>query len=86
MRRAAAVLVSLALVVGLPQITILYVALFSSGWAAPIVLILWLLPVAPIFLMYFFPWRALPPVVPAAAAIVSMAVTGGLVWVFYSTD
>ena len=86
MRRATAILVSLALVVGLPQIAILYVALFSSGWAAPIVLFLWLLPVTPLFLMFFFPWRALPPVVPAIAAIVSMAVTGGLVWVFYNTD
>ena len=86
MRGAATLLVSLALLAGLPQMAIFFVALFSSGWAAlPLALALLLLPVAPLVLMVFA-WRNLPPLVPALAAIVSIAVSGGLVWVFYNTD
>jgi hypothetical protein len=84
-KRAATLLVSLALLIGLPQMFLSFTALFSSGWAAPFVLVVLVLPVVPFYLMVI-PRRGLHLAVPAAIAILSLAVSGGLIWVFYNTD
>jgi hypothetical protein len=68
----------LALVIGLLQVLICVVQLFSSGWAAPIVLILALLPLLPLILIWEIGvWRRLDPKLPATAAIISIAVSAG---------
>jgi hypothetical protein len=80
----ATVLVWLALLVGLPQIAICGVIIFSAGWAIPIVLLLLLLPFAPLILMQeISPWRRFNPVVPATAALLSIAVSGAFYWIVY---
>jgi hypothetical protein len=84
MRPAATVLVWLALLVGLLQVAICGVLVFSAGLAAPILLILLLLPFVPLILLQEIqPWRRLDPVVPAVAALISMAISGGFYWMVY---
>jgi hypothetical protein len=84
MRLAAIVLVWLALLVGLLQIVICSVFVFSAGWVAPIILILLLLPFAPLILLQEIQaWRRLDPIVPAVAALVSIAISGGFYWIVY---
>src|SRR3954468_24305163 len=69
MKRAATLLVWLALVFGLPQALICGVLVFSSGWAAPLVLIFLLLPFVPLILMQEGGrWKRLPPAAPASGA------------------
>jgi hypothetical protein len=81
MKRAATLLVWFALVFGLPQALICGVLLFSSGWAAPLVLILLLLPFVPLILMQEVGrWRRLPPAATASAAVLSIAASGGFYW------
>ena len=78
MRTAAWLLVWLALVIGLLQVLICATQLFSSGWAGPIVFILMLLPFLPLILIWEIGlWRRLDPKLPAAAALVSTAVSVG---------
>jgi hypothetical protein len=84
MRPAATVLVWLALVVGLLQIVICSVLVFSAGWVAPIILILLLLPFVPLILLQEIqPRRRLDPAVPALAALISIAISGGFYWIVY---
>ena len=84
MKRIAPLLVWLALVFGLPQVLICGVMLFSSGWAMPVVLIFLLLPFAPLILMQEVGrWKRLPPAATAAAALVSIAVSGGFYWMMF---
>jgi hypothetical protein len=81
MRFAAWLLVWLALAIGLLQVLTCAVKLFSSGWAAPAIFILMLLPFLPLILIWEIGvWRRLDPVVPATAAIISIAVSGGFYW------
>jgi hypothetical protein len=81
MTLAAWLLVWLALAAGLLQTLICGVLLFSSGWAIPLVLVLMLLPFMPLILMQEIRgWRRLDPVVPAAVALVSIAVSCGFYW------
>ena len=81
MKRAATLLVWFALVFGLPQVVICGVLIFSSGWAAPLVLIFLLLPFVPLILMQEVRrWQRLPPAATATAALVSIAVAGGFYW------
>ena len=69
MKRAATLLVWLALLFGLPQIVICGVMIFSAGWlVAPLVLILLLLPIVPLILTQEIQrWQKLPPAATAAA-------------------
>jgi hypothetical protein len=77
-RTAAWLLVWLALAIGLLQVLICAVQLFSSSWAAPAVFILMLLPFLPLILIWEVGlWRRLDPKLPAAAAIFSIAVSVG---------
>jgi hypothetical protein len=77
-RTAAWLLVWLALIIGLLQVLICATQLVSSGWAAPIVFILMLLPFLPLILIWEIGlWRRLDPKLPATAAIVSIAVSMG---------
>jgi hypothetical protein len=69
----------LALAIGLLQTLICAVKLFSSGWAAPFVFFLMLLPFVPL-IREIGVWQKLRPRVPAAAAIISLAVSGGVYW------
>ena len=81
MTRAATLLVWLALVLGLPQILICGVMIFSSGWAMPLVLIFLLSPFVPLILMQEVRrWQRLPPAATATAALVSIAVSSGFYW------
>ena len=81
MKRAATLLVWSALVFGLPQALICCVLLFSSGWAAPLVLIFLLLPFVPLILMQEVGrWKRLPPAATASAAVLSIAASGGFYW------
>jgi hypothetical protein len=81
MRFVARLLVWLALAVGLLQVLICATNLLSSGWAMPVVLVLMLLPFLPLILMQEIGgWRRLDPAVPAAAAVISIAVSGGFYW------
>ena len=81
MKRVATLLVWLALVFGLPQVLICGVLLFSSGWAAPLVLIFLLLPFVPLILMQEVRrWQRRPPAATASAAVLSIAASGGFYW------
>ena len=81
MTLAAWLLVLLALATGLLQTLICAVMLLSSGWAIPLVLMLMLLPFAPLVLMLEIRgWRRLNPVVPATLALLSIAVSCGFYW------
>jgi hypothetical protein len=78
-------LVWLALAAGLLQAVICGVLLFSSGWAVPVVLIFAVLPFVPLILMQEIRgWRRLNPVVPATAAILSIAVSCGFYWELFT--
>jgi hypothetical protein len=82
---AAWLLVWLALAAGALQVLICGVLLFSSGWAVPVVLIFAVLPLVPLILMQEIRgWRRLNPVVPASAAILSIAVSGGFYWELFT--
>ena len=84
MRRAATLLVWLALLFGLPQIVICGVLIFSSGYPIPLVLVFLLLPLVPLLLMQEIRrWQRLPPAVTASAALLSIAVSGGFYWMLF---
>jgi hypothetical protein len=95
MRPASTLLVWLALAAGLLQVVICAFLLFSSvwtarivfssGWVAAIVLVMILLPFVPLILMQEFPLRhRLDPVIPAVAAVISIAVSGGFYWMIFT--
>ncbi len=85
MKRVATLLVWLALLFGLPQVIICGVMIFSAGWlVAPLVLILLLVPIVPLILTQEIRrWQRLPPAATAAAALLSIAVSGGFYWMLY---
>jgi hypothetical protein len=85
MKRVATLLVWLALLFGLPQVIICGVMIFSAGWlVAPLVLILLLVPLVPLILTQEIRrWQKLPPAATAAAALLSIAVSGGFYWMLY---
>ena len=85
MKLVAALLVSLALLFGLPQVLICGALLVSSGWAMPLVLIFMLLPFVPLVLMQEVRrWQKLPPAATATAAVVSIAASGGFYWMVFT--
>ena len=85
MNLAAWLLVWLALAAGTLQVLICGVLLFSSGWAVPVVLLFAVLPFVPLILMQEIRgWRRLNPVVPASAAIISIAVSRGFYWELFN--
>jgi ABC-type nickel/cobalt efflux system permease component RcnA len=85
MRLLAWLLVCLALATGLLQSLICAVMLFSSGWAIPVVLMLMLLPFLALILMQEIAgWRRLNPMVPAAVALCSIAVSCGFYWELFT--
>jgi hypothetical protein len=85
MKLVAALLVWLALLLGLPQVLICGALLFSSGWAIPLVLIFLLLPFVPLVLMQEVRrWQRLPPAATATAAVVSIAASGGFYWMVFT--
>jgi hypothetical protein len=85
MTSAAWLLVWLALAAGALQVLICGVLLFSSGWAVPVVLLFAVLPFVPLILMQEISgWRRLNPVVPATAAILSIAVSSGFYWELFT--
>jgi hypothetical protein len=85
MRFTATLLVWLALAAGLLQAVICLIYLTSSGWAIPLVLIFMLLPIVPLVLMHEVTrWRRMSPVVPASAALLSIAVSGGFYWELFA--
>ena len=82
---AASLLVWLALAAGALQVLICCVLLFSSGWAIPVVLLFAVLPFVPLILMQEIRgYRRLNPIVPATAAILSIAVSGGFYWELFT--
>jgi hypothetical protein len=82
---AAWLLVLLALAAGLLQAVICAVLLISSGWAIPVALMLMLLPFVPLILMQEIRgWRRLDPVIPAIAAVLSIAVSCGFYWELFT--
>ena len=76
-------------VAGLWQIVIcsVFMYMFFGTWLAPILLTLMLLPFLPLVLtreiLIKDVWRRLDPVVPAVAALISIAVSGGIYWMLY---
>ena len=85
MKLVATLLVWLALAFGLPQVLICGVLLFSSGWAIPLVLILALVPFAPLVLMQEVRrWQRLPSEATATATLPSIAVSGGFYWMVFA--
>jgi hypothetical protein len=83
-RPATAFLVWLSFVVGLPQVLICGVTVFSAGWWAPLVAIFALSPLVPLILMQEIgAWRRLEPEVLAAVALVSIALSGAFYWLLY---
>ena len=83
---AAWLLVWLALAAGLLQTVICGVLLFSSGWAIPIVLLFAVMPWVPLILMRQIRGRRrLSPIVPATAAMLSIAVSCGFYWELFTT-
>jgi hypothetical protein len=84
MKRAATLLVWLALLFGLPQVLICGVMIFSAGWlVAPLVLILLLLPLVPLMMQEIPRWQRLPPAVTASVALLCIALSGGFYWMLY---
>jgi hypothetical protein len=85
MNTVATLLVWLAFIFGLPQVLICGVMVFSAGWLlAPLVLLLLLVPLLPLILMQDIRrWQGLPPEATAAAALLSIAVSGGFYWMLY---
>ena len=85
MSLAASLLVWLALAAGALQVLICGVLLFSSGWAVPVVLFFAVLPLVPLILMQEIRgFRRINPAVPAIAAILSIAVSGGFYWELFT--
>ena len=85
MTLAAWLLVSLALAAGLLQSVICAVMLISSGWAIPLTLMLMLLPFVPLILIQEIRgWRRLDPIIPAIAAVLSIAVSCGFYWELFN--
>jgi hypothetical protein len=83
--RTAWLLVWLALAVGLLQVVICGVLLFSAGWTVPVVLVFAVLPFVPLILMQEIRgYRRINPLVPATAAILSIAVSGGFYWELFT--
>jgi hypothetical protein len=85
MKTAATLLVWLAVLIGLPQVLICSVMIFSAGLlVAPLVLILLLLPAVPLILMQDIRrWQKLPPAATASIALLSIALSGGFYWMLY---
>jgi hypothetical protein len=78
---AAWLLVCLALAAGLLQALICGVLVFSARWSIPVLLVFLLLPFVPLILMQEIRgWRRLDPVIPAAAALLSIAASAGFYW------
>ena len=85
MNLAAWLLVWLALAAGALQVLICGVLLFSSGWAVPVVLLFAVLPFVPLILMQEIRgYRRLNPLVPATAAVLSIAVSAGFYWELFT--
>jgi hypothetical protein len=85
MSLAGTVLAWLALAVGLLQMYLSFIVLFNAGWAMPLFLALLLLPLLPLILTQEVrPWPKPKPIVPAMAAVISMAVSGLVYWLFYN--
>ena len=84
MRPAATLLVWLSFVVGLPQMLICGVTMFSAGWWAPLVAVFALSPLAPLILMQEIGTRRrLEPQALAAVALLSIAISGAFYWILY---
>ena len=84
MKRAATLLVWLALLFGLPQVVICGVMIVSAGWlVAPLVLILLLVPIVPLMMQEIPRWQRLPPEAMASVALLSIVVSGGFYWMLY---
>jgi hypothetical protein len=84
MRLAATLLVWLSFVVGLPQVLICGVTMFSAGWWAPLVALFALSPLLPLILMQEIGTRRkLEPQVLAAVALLSIAISGAFYWILY---
>jgi hypothetical protein len=84
MRPAATFLVWLSFVVGLPQVLICGVTMFSAGWWAPLVAVFALSPLVPLILMQEIGTRRrLEPEVLAAVALLSIAISGAFYWILY---
>jgi hypothetical protein len=81
-------LAGLAIGVGLIQIMIACSALLEGGWRMPLFLAMILLPLAPLVLTQEVrPWPKPRPIVPLAAAIVSMAVSGAFYrWLYQNLN
>ena len=85
MTLAAWLLVCLALAVGLLQVLICGVLVFSARWSIPVALFFLVLPFVPLILMQEIRgWRRLNPIVPATAAILSIAASGGFYWELFT--
>jgi hypothetical protein len=84
MRLAATLLVLLSFVVGLPQVLICSVTMFSAGWWTPLVALFVLSPLLPLILMQEIGgWRRFEPAVLAAIALLSIAISGAFYWMLY---
>ena len=84
MRLAATLLVWLSFVVGLPQVLICGVTMFSAGWWTPLIALFALSPLLPLILMQEIGTRRkLEPEVLAAVALLSIAMSGAFYWVLY---
>ena len=81
MTLAAWLLVCLALAVGLLQVLICAVLAFSARWSIPVALFFLVLPFVPLILMQEIRgWRRLDPMIPANAALFSIAASAGFYW------
>ena len=84
MRLAATLLVWLSFLIGLPQVLICGVTIFSAGWWAPLVAAFALSPLVPLILMQEIGTRRkLEPEVLAAVALLSIAMSGAFYWILY---
>jgi len=84
MRPAATLLVWLSFAVGLPQVLICGVTMFSAGWWTPLIALFALSPLLPLILMQEIGTRRkLEPEVLAAVALLSIAMSGAFYWVLY---
>jgi hypothetical protein len=84
MRLAATLLVWLSFLVGLPQMLICGVTIFSAGWWALLVAVFALSPLVPLILMQEIGTRRkLEPEVLAAVALLSIAMSGAFYWILY---
>ena len=84
MRLAATLLVWLSFVLGLPQVLICGVTMFSAGWWTSLVALFALAPLVPLILMQEIGTRRrLEPQVLATVALLSIAISGAFYWVLY---